>query len=205
MVFLGSQGRAYTIEAAELPPGRGDGAPVSSLVDVQGGAQIRHMIVAKPDANLLVASTGGYGFIAKFGDLLAKKRGGKEFMTLEPGEEPLPPFQFHEAPAKYVAALSEQGRLLLFSIAEMRELAKGRGVIIMGLEKGEKLVAVAVSDQRKLTVIGSRGATARANTGADGTRDRRRSSQGGWSWVLPADVLLLPTNVVAHPVARDPT
>ena len=67
------------------------------------------MIVAKPDANLLVASTGGYGFITKFGDLLAKKRGGKEFMTLEPGEEPLPPFQFQEAPANYVAALVGAG------------------------------------------------------------------------------------------------
>ncbi|MBL8541729.1 MAG: DNA topoisomerase IV subunit A, partial [Betaproteobacteria bacterium] len=155
VVFLDSLGRAYTLEAAELPPGRGDGAPVSSLVDVQGGAQIRHMIVAKPEAKLLVASSGGYGFIAKFGDLLAKKRGGKEFITLEAGEEPLPPFLFEDAPGNYVAALSEQGRLLLFSIAEMRELAKGRGVIVMGLEQGEKLVAVAVSDQRKLTVVGT--------------------------------------------------
>jgi topoisomerase-4 subunit A len=155
VVFLDSQGRAYTIEAAELPPGRGDGAPVSSLVDVQGGAQIRHMIVAKPEAKMLAASSGGYGFIAKFGDLIAKKRAGREFMTLEEGEEPLPPFVFEDAHGNYVAAVSEQGRLLLFSIAEMRELAKGRGVIVMGLEKGEKLVAVAVSDQRKLTVIGT--------------------------------------------------
>jgi len=52
-------------------------------------------------------------------------------------------------------SLSEQGRLLLFSIAEMRQLSKGRGVIVMGLEKGEKLVAVAVSVQRKLTVVGT--------------------------------------------------
>ena len=155
VVFLDSMGRAYTLEASELPPGRGDGAPVSSLVDLQGGAQIRHMIVAKLETNLLVASTGGYGFIAKFGDLLAKKRAGKEFMTLEEGEEPLPPFAFEESSANYVAALSEQGRLLLFSIAEMRQLSKGRGVIVMGLEKGEKLVAVAVSVQRKLTVVGT--------------------------------------------------
>ena len=155
VVFLDSMGRAYTLDASELPPGRGDGAPVSSLVDVQGGAQIRHMIVAKPESKLLVASSGGYGFIAKFGDLLAKKRAGKEFMTLEEGEEPLAPFVFDEAPGNYVAAVSEQGRLLLFSISEMRELAKGRGVIVMGLEENEKLVAVAVSDQRKLTVIGT--------------------------------------------------
>ncbi len=155
VVFLDSLGRAYTLEAGELPSGRGDGAPVSSLVDVQGGAQMRHMIVAKPEAKLLVASSGGYGFIAKFSDLLARKRAGKEFMTLEEGEEPLPPFLFEDAPGNYVAALSEQGRLLLFSIAEMRELAKGRGVIIMGLEQDEKLVAVAVSEQRKLTVVGT--------------------------------------------------
>ena len=141
--------------AAELPPGRGDGAPVSSPVDVQGGAQVRHMIVAKPESKLLVASTGGYGFIARFGDLLAKKRGGKEFMTLEEGEEPLPPFLFDAAPGNYIAAVSEQGRLLLFSIAEMRELARGRGVIVMGLEQNEKLVSVAVSDQQKLTVLGT--------------------------------------------------
>jgi topoisomerase-4 subunit A len=75
-------------------------------------------------------------------------------MTLEEGEEPLRPFPFADAKGNYVAAVSERGRLLLFAIEEMRQLARGRGVIVMGLEQGERLAAVAVSNQKELTIRG---------------------------------------------------
>jgi topoisomerase-4 subunit A len=155
VAFLDSKGRAYSVTAAELPTGRGDGVPASSLVDVQDGARILHCVAGRPETKLLVASSGGYGFIATLGDLVSNRRAGREFMTLEEGEEPIRPFPFADAKGNYVAAASAQGRLLLFSIEEMRQLARGRGVIVMGLEKGERLVAVAVSEKRELTVRGT--------------------------------------------------
>jgi topoisomerase-4 subunit A len=158
VIFMDSKGRAYTVNAGELPPARGDGAPASSLVDVQEGAQIMYVVGGKPEINVIVASTGGYGFLCKIADMVSNRRAGREFMTIEEGETPVPPYMYEEAAGNYVAAISEQGRMLLFQVPEMKQMTKGRGVIVMGLEKGEKLVAVAISDQPGLSVIGvSRG------------------------------------------------
>jgi topoisomerase IV subunit A len=158
VIFLDSKGRAYTVNAGELPPARGDGAPASSLVDIQEGAQIMYVVGGKPEISVMVASTGGYGFLCKIADMVSNRRAGREFMTIDEGETPVPPYMYEEAAGNYVAAISEQGRMLLFQVPEMKQMTKGRGVIVMGLEKGEKLVAVAISDQPGLWVIGlSRG------------------------------------------------
>ncbi len=154
VVFLDSLGRTYSVEAAVLPSARGDGVPASSLVEVQGGARILFMIAGKPESSVLVASTGGYGFLAKLSDMTVRKRAGKEFMKLDPGEEPLAPCLYEAASASLVVAVSGGGRLLAFEIAEMREMAKGRGVIVMGLEKTEKLAGVGVIGERSVIVEG---------------------------------------------------
>jgi len=155
VVFLDSKGRAYTVEASQLPPGRGDGAPASSLVDVQDGAHILYVVAGKPETCVIVASTGGYGFLTRLSDMMSSRRAGREFLSVEDDERPLQPTIYREAADNYVVAVSEQGRMLLFQVAEMKQMARGRGVIVMGLEKGEKLVAVAVSNQRTLTVFGT--------------------------------------------------
>jgi topoisomerase-4 subunit A len=154
VVFLDSKGRAYTVEAAQLPPGRGDGAPASSLVEVQEGAHIMYVVAGKPDTSVLVASSGGYGFLTKIADMVSNRKAGREFMSVEEGETPIQPFMYEEAPGNYVAAVSEQGRMLLFQVSELKQMARGRGMIVMGLEKDEKLIAVAVSDQPTLNVYG---------------------------------------------------
>jgi len=153
VVFLDSNGRAYTVEASQLPPARGDGAPASSLVDVQEGGKIMFCVGGKPDTAVLVASTGGYGFFTKLGDILSNRRAGREFMTLDEGETPVAPVIYEDAPGNQVVALSE-GRLLVFDASELRAVARGRGVIVMALEEGEKLTAVAVTARCEVTVIG---------------------------------------------------
>jgi topoisomerase-4 subunit A len=154
VVFIDTAGRAYSIEAASLPTGRGDGVPASSLVELQGGAKLLHCLAGRPDTELVVASTGGYGFRTKLSDLVSNRRAGRDFLTLEAGELPLPPVVIEDRPGTYVAALSEGARLLLVQLAELKYQGKGRGLVLMGLDKGEKLVAVAVSDQPFLTVLG---------------------------------------------------
>jgi topoisomerase-4 subunit A len=154
VVFLDSAGRSYSVDATSLPTGRGDGVPVTSLLEVQGGAKIIHVLAGRPETRVFVANTGGYAFHTKLSDMVSNRRAGREFMTLEKGELPLPPVVFEETPGAYIAALSEGGRLLLVQLPELKYQTKGRGLILMGLDKGEKLVAVAISDQPSLTVLG---------------------------------------------------
>ncbi|MCW5626916.1 MAG: DNA topoisomerase IV subunit A, partial [Burkholderiales bacterium] len=154
VVFLDSKGRAYSVEAASLPPGRGDGAPASSLVEVQDGAKIVFCLAGKPDTHVLVASTGGYAFRTRLADMMSNRRAGREFMTLEADETPVEPVPFPELPGTYVASVSEGGKLLLVQLAELKYQARGRGLILMGLDKGEKLVAVTVSNQATLAIVG---------------------------------------------------
>jgi len=163
VIFLDSNGRAYTVQAGELPPARGDGAPASSLVDVQENGRIVQCVAGKPETRVLVASSGGYGFLCTISDMVSNRRAGREFMSVEPGEAPIAPAVYEDAKGNYVAAVAEQGRLLTFDIAEMRQMARGRGVIVMGLEKSEKLVAVAVTNAKELIVegVGRRGGKAR--------------------------------------------
>jgi topoisomerase-4 subunit A len=154
VIFLDSRGRAYTVEAAQLPPARGDGVPASSLVETQDGGHILHALSGKPETRILVASTAGYGFLSTIGDMISNRKAGREFMTVDEGHTPLTPFVYEDATGNYVAALSQNGRLLLFAIAELKYQPRGRGTIVMGLDEDDRLFAVAVSDQQKLTVRG---------------------------------------------------
>ncbi|MBE0625680.1 MAG: DNA topoisomerase IV subunit A [Burkholderiales bacterium] len=155
VIFLDSAGRAYSVDAGGLPSARGDGAPASSLVEVQGGAKIMHCVVGKVETRVLVASSGGYGFLCSIGDMVSNRRAGREFMSVEAGETPLAPFVYDEAAGNHVVALSADGRLLAFDIGEMRAMSKGRGVIVMGLDEGEKLLAAAVTRLTSVTVSGT--------------------------------------------------
>ena len=154
IVVLDSKGRAYTIRASDVPGGRSDGVPVTTLIELQAGAKVAQAISAVPDQKYLVAGSGGYGFIAAMQDMVSRVKAGKAFMTLEEDEEPLAPVPVSAA-LDHVAALSAKGRLLVFPIDEMREVPKGRGVIIMGLDRDEKLIAVGLTSSNKVLVHGT--------------------------------------------------
>jgi topoisomerase-4 subunit A len=154
IVVLDTKGRAYTIQASDVPGGRGDGVPVTTLIDLQAGAKVAQAISAPPEQKYLVAGSGGYGFIATMQDMVSRVKAGKAFMTLEEDEEPLAPVAMF-AGLDHVAALSAKGKLLVFPIEEMREVPKGRGVIIMGLDRAEKLISVVVTTSSKVVVHGT--------------------------------------------------
>lgn len=141
LVVIDSHGRAYTVKVAELPGGRGDGAPIATLVDFQDGGKLAQVLTAAPDSRWLFANSGGYGFICTLAEATSRQKAGKAFMTLEKGEKVLTPTP---VVGNWIAAVSEGGRLLIFPLGEMKIQAGGRGVIVMALEDGESLVAVAV-------------------------------------------------------------
>jgi topoisomerase-4 subunit A len=108
----------------------------------------------QPEQKYLVAGTGGYGFVATLEDMVSRPRSGRAFMTLEPEEEPIAPVAL--APGlDHVAALSSRGRLLVFPLAEMREVPRGRGVIVIGLDGEERLVAIGLATAGRVVVQGT--------------------------------------------------
>jgi topoisomerase-4 subunit A len=152
LVVLDTHGRAYTVKVPELPGGRGDGTPITTLVDFQDGARLAQVVSAAPDSSWLFANSGGYGFICTLAEATSRQRAGKAFMTLEKGEKLLAPARIA---GDWIVAVSENGRILVFARSEMKVQAGGRGVIVMGLDAGESLAAVAVpADDAVLTVAG---------------------------------------------------
>jgi topoisomerase IV subunit A len=154
VVILDTTGRAYTIRASEVPGGRGDGVPVTTLIELQDGAKVAQAISGTNEQKFLVAGTGGYGFIATVGDMVSRVRAGKTFMTLNADETPLPPVALSEG-LDHVAALSSNGRMVVFPLDEMREVPRGRGVIIMGLDDGEQLVAIGLTAGDRVVLQGT--------------------------------------------------
>ena len=135
-------GRVYATPVAQLPSGRGDGQPITSLIDLETGTQPAHYFAGHAQQTLLLAGTGGFGLLARVGDLVARQRGGKGFLSLEAAEMPLPP-SLADAQTQ-VACLTLTGRLLVFSIDELKLQANGgRGLTLIDLDTKDALVSVA--------------------------------------------------------------
>ncbi|HEU4441380.1 MAG TPA: DNA topoisomerase IV subunit A, partial [Burkholderiales bacterium] len=135
---LAASGKTFTLEAANLPSGRGDGAPVNTLVN-SGSDDIVWMGTGDPQQRLLMNSSAGLGFLCKLGDLASKTRQGKDFMKVEEGAGALAPVFIPEK-TPYLAALSSDARLLLFPMDEIPERPNGGvGVQLIALPEGGKL------------------------------------------------------------------
>jgi topoisomerase-4 subunit A len=155
LLCIGDNGKAYSVPVAALPGARGDGVPITTLVDLSGGGRILYYFAGSGDTRLLLSTSSGFGFIAKAGDMVTRLKGGKSFITLDDGALPLAPRVVADG-AGAVACLSEKGRVLVFGIDEMKVLTNGgRGVTLMELEPKEKLLAVQPISQKGLNVLGT--------------------------------------------------
>ena len=153
VTVLAASGKTFTLEAANLPSGRGDGAHVNTLVN-SGSDDIVWMGSGDPQRRLLMNSSAGLGFLCKLGDLVTKTRQGKDFMKVEAGASAQPP-GFVRDGSVYVAALSSDARLLLFPLDEVPERPNGGvGVQLLAVPEKERLAAVVTTDGKSLTVSG---------------------------------------------------
>ena len=155
MLAFGSNGRIYSVPVAALPGARGDGVPITTLIELASGTRVLHYFAGPADTQLLLASTAGYGFTAKAGDMTSRVKAGKAFVTLDEGDEPTTP-RVVDGNASAIACLSEKGRLLVFGLDEIKTLSGGgRGVILMELENNEKLLAAQPISQKGVMVSGT--------------------------------------------------
>jgi topoisomerase-4 subunit A len=152
LVVIDSNGRSYSVRVSDLPGGRGDGAPLNTMIDFHDGGKLTLALTAAPESRYLVAGTAGYGFVASVADMVARNKAGKAFLALDKGERPLPP-----APVAgdTVAVLTQAGRLLLFPLPELREMAKGKGLMLIDLTRGDEVVGIAVIGGQSLYIEGS--------------------------------------------------
>ncbi|MBH9576471.1 DNA topoisomerase IV subunit A [Inhella proteolytica] len=142
LIALGSSGRSYSVAVSALPGGRGDGAPVTSLIELEPGTQLLHYIAGPAGQSVVLAGSGGYGLVATVGDLTASKRVGKAFLSLEPGELPLRPCMVSPEQPQ-LACLAEDGHLLTYAVTELKLQPKGgRGLMLMELAPKVTLQAV---------------------------------------------------------------
>jgi topoisomerase-4 subunit A len=150
---LAGSGKSFSIEAAGIPSGRGDGAHVNTLVN-SGSDDVVWLGAGSPEQKLLMNSSAGLGFLCKLGDLATKTRQGKDFMRVDEGAQAQKPFVF-ASPLPYVAALSSDARLLLFALEELPERNNGGvGVQLLALPDKLTLAAVALTDGKSLIVSG---------------------------------------------------
>ena len=156
MVALSNTGRVYTIAVSDLPSARGDGLPVNSFIDLEKGSSIVGYCVAKPDDRIVMATSEGMGFVCQFKDLFARVRAGKNFIKApEKGVKILVP-QVIKDGQTLLACLSEQGRLLIYVLNEVRVLpGGGKGVVLMDLNLTESLVIAKPIDAEGVLVTGT--------------------------------------------------
>ncbi|MCC5795415.1 MAG: DNA topoisomerase IV subunit A [Chromatiales bacterium] len=163
-VFLDSTGRAYCLPAHTLPSARGQGEPLSGRLNPPDGASFAGVMIGEPQTRWLVASDAGYGFFVQLAETQSRNRAGKSLLRVPEGGEVIVPAPCPEGefPGQLaVAAVSSEGRLLVFPAADLPELARGKGNKLLGIPAAryrsgeERLVAVAVLGQGQSLQVGS--------------------------------------------------
>ena len=133
LTLLATNGKAFTLKAADLPRGRGDGQPVRLLAELTNEDDLTTLFVAVEGTRYLIASNTGRGFIVPAADLLAEKRTGKQVLNLKPKEEAA---LCVPADGDHVAIIGENRKLLVFPLEQVPEMARGAGVILQRYKDG---------------------------------------------------------------------
>jgi topoisomerase-4 subunit A len=133
LVLFATNGKFYTFDASALPGGRGQGEPVRLMIDLEEADDILEGFVHKPGRKLLVASNVGNGFIVAEEEVVAQTRKGKQILNLTEGERAA---LCRPAEGDSVAVLGDNRRLLVFPLAELNEMTRGRGVRLQKYKDG---------------------------------------------------------------------
>jgi topoisomerase-4 subunit A len=132
-VLIDSTGRSYSVAAHTLPSARGQGEPLTGRLTPPPGATFECVLLPEDDALYVVASDAGYGFVVKGEDLQAKNKAGKGLLSLPNGAKVMTPRPVADREQDWLAAVTTEGRLLVFKVADLPQLGKGKGNKIIGV------------------------------------------------------------------------
>ncbi|MFA5489365.1 MAG: DNA topoisomerase IV subunit A [Candidimonas sp.] len=154
LVAISNTGRVYTVAVSSLPSARGDGQPITSMIDLEPGAHVAHMIVGVPEDRFVLGTSRGYGFIAGFKHMTTRQRAGKQFITLDDKDTLLKPMALRSGD-RYVAMLTARQRFLIVALDELKTLSGGgRGTILMSVDDADTIAQWAPAGEQGLQVGG---------------------------------------------------
>ncbi|MCK9469668.1 MAG: DNA topoisomerase IV subunit A [Porticoccaceae bacterium] len=133
VVILDSSGRSYSVQSHTLPSARSQGEPLTGRLSPPAGASFIGMLMGDDKTPVLMATDAGYGFIARLGDLQSRNRAGKAAITVPSGSKVMAPQPIGDIDGALVVAVSNEGRMLAFPVAELPELSKGKGNKILSI------------------------------------------------------------------------
>jgi topoisomerase IV subunit A len=201
LLAFGGNGRVYSVPVAMLPGARGDGQPVTTLIELESGTKLIHYFAGPASASLLLSSSAGYGFLATVESMTSRLKAGKAFVTCNEGESmnrpslaantaAVPPFA-----ATHVACASTGGRILTFEIKDLKAMSNGgRGLMLIDLEAKDTL-AGAAAYTRSINIKGiGRGGKPREETLEIRSLNNARAARGRKG--KAADLGFKPTDVI---------
>ncbi len=158
LVVFATNGKFYTLEASQLPGGRGHGEPVRLMIDMEENTDFVEVFVHEPGRKLLVGSTAGHGFIVPEDEVLASTRKGKQVLNVDAGDEakvciPVAPG------ADYIATIGDNRKMLVFPLEEINEMTRGKGVILQRIKDGVLFDARTFVKKEGLTWLDTAGRT----------------------------------------------
>jgi len=164
VVFIDSSGRAFTTDAHTLPSARSQGEPLTGRFTLVAGESIEHTLMAKDDQLYLLATDGGYGFIASFSDMISRNKNGKALISRPKGANVLPLTPISDPISQLCLSISNEGRMLIFPLESLPKLAKGKGNKIINIpssrvqtrEEFVKQIAVISTDSEVTLFAGKR-------------------------------------------------
>ena len=159
LVFVDSTGRTYNLPATSLPSARSQGEPLTGRLKPPEGARYVGLGMGDADSRVLLCSNAGFGFVGRLGELVTKNRAGKAALNVPGDGFALPPEPAFAGNAQQVAAVTSQGRLLVFPLANLPEMARGKGVKLINIPAAafktgeEQLVGAAVLRPRDHLIL----------------------------------------------------
>jgi topoisomerase-4 subunit A len=133
LLVFGSNGRFYTVSASNLPGGRGMGEPLRLMVDLPNEAEIVTIAIHRPGGKLLVASGAGDGFVVSEEDVIAQTRSGKQVLNVRGDVRAV---LCKPVAGDAVAVVGQNRKVLIFSLDELPEMGRGKGVRLQKYKDG---------------------------------------------------------------------
>jgi topoisomerase-4 subunit A len=133
VVFIGSDGRAFTTDAHTLPTARSQGEPLTGRFNISPGKAFVHSIMSDDDAKFLLVSDAGYGFVSSFADMVSRNKNGKALISLPEAAKVMVPTYINDIENDHCLTITSEGRMLVFPVKNLPVLSKGKGNKIINI------------------------------------------------------------------------
>ena len=154
LLIFSSNGKFYTIDASQLPSGRGYGDPLKLLIDLQDDDKIISLYSFSQAGELVIASKFGYGFIVSFEDLISNRKAGKQILNLSSDDEAI---SSDYLKGTNIAVIGENKKMLLFNQEELPRMSKGKGVRLQKYKEGNLKSIISFNYSEGLSIVDNNG------------------------------------------------